>query len=78
VGHVKRNGASNPLAGLQGARFQHGISSALDRSLEESARLVEDLEVIRVVVDRARSAGQFNLDPEVTTRCWWHLPAAEP
>ena len=78
VGHVEGNGAANPLAGVEGARLQHGISGALNRGLEESAGLVEDLEVVWVIVDRAGRAGQFHLDPEVATRGRWHLPGGQP
>jgi hypothetical protein len=51
VRHVEGNSAAHPLAGVQGASFQHRISGAIDRGLEESARLVKDLEVVWVVVD---------------------------
>src|SRR5688500_8201720 len=78
VWHVEGNGAADPLARAQSARLKHGISGALNRGLEEPPGLVEDLEVVRVVIDGACGTGQFHLDAEVLTRGWWHLAAVHP
>ena len=71
VRHVEGNCTANAVARVQRAGLQHGSSGTFYRGLEEPASLVEDLEVVRVVVDRAGGAGEFYLDPEVTPRSWW-------
>src|SRR5512132_3812286 len=63
---------------MQCARLQHGVSSPFDRGLEQLAGLVEDLEVVRVIVNRAGVADQLYLDPEIAPRGRRHLAVSHP